>query len=216
MIPHYHNQVEESRMNKNEIHSVKKYDSIAKDYEASFDGKFSARYKDKMLELIKVSDNDRVLDVGCGNGSLINRISQKADIKAYGVDISPNMIEECRKKYSNIQFEVTTGENLPFNGNYFDIVTICCVLHHLHNPSTFFNEAKRVLKPDGTLMIAEPLFYFPAKQITDYIISPLIKAGDNKLFSHSRLKKYFIENGFVITEVFKKGSIQIITGRKTY
>jgi len=58
-------------MNNNEKHSIEKYNLIAESYDESFDGKFSARYKEKMLELIKVSTGDRVLDVGCGNGSLI-------------------------------------------------------------------------------------------------------------------------------------------------
>ena len=81
----------------NEKYSIEKYNSIAENYDESFDGKFSARYKEKMFELIKASSGDRVLDVGCGNGSLINRIKHKSNIEAYGVDISPNMINECMK-----------------------------------------------------------------------------------------------------------------------
>ena len=89
-------------MNKNEKNSMMKYDKIAADYDSSFDGRFTIKFKNKILELIKVSDGDVILDVGCGNGSLIHQISKMGDIAAYGIDVSPNMIAECRKRYSDI------------------------------------------------------------------------------------------------------------------
>jgi hypothetical protein len=63
------------------------------------------------------------------------------------------------------------------------------------------------------LIVGEPWFPFGVKQIFDWIVSPLIKAGDNKIFSHKRLKDFFIGNGFPIMEIYKKGSVQIIKGR---
>ena len=201
-------------MNKNEKNSIKKYDSIAQSYDVSFDGRFTAGFKVKMLELSEVSDGDRVLDVGCGNGSLINGISRKGKIQAYGVDISPNMIEECRKRYGDIEFVVSTGEGLPFDADSFDMLTICCVLHHLNNPQRFFHEAQRILKPGGKLIVGEPWFPVVARQFVDWVVSPLIKAGDNKVFSHKRLKGLFIGGGFSIAGIYRKGSMQIIKGRK--
>ncbi|MCL2518471.1 MAG: class I SAM-dependent methyltransferase, partial [Oscillospiraceae bacterium] len=159
-----------------------------------------------------VPNGGTVLDVGCGNGSLINSIRQKNKIQAYGVDISPNMIEECRKRYEDIKFEVSSGEKLPFESGYFDTVTICCVLHHLNNPRNFFLEAQRILKTGGSLIIGEPWYPFILRQIANYILLPLIKAGDNKIFSHKTLRQYFTEYGFTITNIYKKGIIQIIRG----
>ena len=152
-------------MNKNERYSIEKYDSIANTYDTSFDGKFTAKFKQIMLELCRVSDGDRVLDVGCGNGKLIIEISRKADIKAYGVDISPNMINVCKQRYGNIDFRTTSGEDLPFEDGSFDMLTICCVLHHLNNPYKFFAEAYRVLAKDGVLVVGEPCFPFQTKNI---------------------------------------------------
>jgi ubiquinone/menaquinone biosynthesis C-methylase UbiE len=102
---------------------------------------------------------------------------------------------------------------IPFGDGNFDVLTICCVLHHLNNPQKFFEEARRVLKPGGILIVGDPWLPVIAKQITDWIISPLMKAGDNKLFTHSRLKKIFIRNNFSISHVYKKGVVQIIAGR---
>ena len=201
-------------MNVHEKDSIQKYNSIAQSYDTSFDGKFTAKFKTKLLELCQVSYGAVVLDVGCGNGSLINGISEKANLQAYGVDISPNMIDECRKNYPNIKFEVSNGEGLEFEDSTFDLLTICCVLHHLNNPQNFFAEAHRVLKPGGILIVAEPWFPFGLRQFVDGVISPIIKAGDNKIFTHVRLKQLFNTNGFTMAEVYKKGFKQIIQGRK--
>jgi ubiquinone/menaquinone biosynthesis C-methylase UbiE len=201
-------------MNKNEKYSVRKYDSLAQNYDASFDGRFTVKFKVKILEMCEVSDGGSVLDVGCGNGNLINALNQKGKIQACGMDISPNMIDECRKRYGDIEFMVSNGEDIPFDSASFDVLTICCVLHHLNNPQRFFVEAQRVLKPGGTLIVGDPWFPFGIRQIADWIVSPLLKAGDNKIFSHKRLKGLFTDGGFAITDIYKKGSIQIIMGRK--
>jgi len=202
-------------MNKNEKNSIRKYDSIAHDYEETFEGKFTARYRQKILELCDVAEGGKVLDVGCGNGSLINAIRQNKKIEAYGIDISPKMIEECRNHFCGINFEVSTGEKIGFADETFDAVTICCVLHHLHNPKNFFEEAYRVLKRGGILTVGEPWNPFPIKQIMDYILSPLLRAGDNKTFSRKRLHRLFDESGFsILPDSYEKEFMQIIKARK--
>ena len=201
-------------MNKNEKNSIRKYDSIAEIYDSTFEGKFTAKFIGKTLGLCEVSTGGRVLDVGCGNGSLINAIRKNGDVEAYGVDISPRMIEECRRRYDGITFEVSSGEKLPFADDYFDAVMLCCALHHMHNPRNFFAEARRVLKTGGTLIISEPWQPFPIKQLMDYILSPLLKAGDNKLFSHKKLSRLFTDSGFSITDKYEKEFMQVIKAKK--
>jgi len=203
-------------MNKNEKNSRRKYDSIARDYDSTFEGRFTARYKQKIIEVCEVPKGGRALDVGCGNGGLIQAIRQKTNAEAYGIDISPNMIEECRKRYDGINFAVSTGEVLTFEDGFFDVVTICCVLHHLHNPQKFFEEAYRVLKPDGVLIVGEPWNPFPIKQMADYILSPLLRAGDNKTFTRRRLHRLFEDNGFfILPDSYEQDFMQIIKARKT-
>jgi ubiquinone/menaquinone biosynthesis C-methylase UbiE len=190
-----------SVMNKNERYSIKKYDSIADKYDQTADGRFTAKFKDELLKICTVVDGDKVLDVGCGNGSLIHEISCKAKIHAYGIDLSPNMIKECQNKYKDILFRVSSGEKLDFDDNTFDTLTICCVLHHLHKADNFVKEAKRVLKQKGFLVIGEPCFPWGLRQLTDWVVSPLMRAGDNKIFSQQRLQQLVVSNGFEIVEL---------------
>jgi hypothetical protein len=71
-----------------------------------------------------------------------------------------------------------------------------------------------VLKAGGILIVGEPWLPFGLRQIMDRVVSPLMKAGDNKIFSHKKLKQLFAQNGFGISASYKKGVVQIIKGRK--
>ncbi|MDR1992235.1 MAG: methyltransferase domain-containing protein [Nitrososphaerota archaeon] len=200
-------------MNKNEKYSIKKYNTIAATYDQTSEGKFTAKFKPEVLKLCTVAEGDKVLDVGCGNGRLIYEISRRAKIQAYGIDISPNMIATCQQRYPNITFEISSGEKLNFANHSFDMLIICCVLHHLNNADNFVKEARRVLKQDGILIIGEPWYPWGLRQLIDWIVSPIVEAGDNKIFNHTKLKRLVTGNGFEIVEFYKKDVKQIIKAK---
>jgi SAM-dependent methyltransferase len=78
----------------------------------------------------------------------------------------------------------------------------------------FFSEARRTLKKNGILIVGDPLFPAVARKVFEWFISPFMKSGDNKLFSHRKLQSMFLSNGFEISEAYKKGKVQIISGKK--
>ncbi|MCL2357148.1 MAG: methyltransferase domain-containing protein [Defluviitaleaceae bacterium] len=199
-------------MKKFEKLSRAKYDKKAPKYDRTIDGHYCARFKRKLVETISVSDGEKVLDVGCGNGTLIGWISQKAKIQAFGVDISAKMIDECRVRHPHIDFNVSLADSLPFGDNEFDVITMCCVLHHLDEPQKFFPEVKRVLKPGGRLIISDPWYPPPFKQFAEYVVFPIHNAGDNKLFTRTQFKNFFTENGFSVLNTYYRGDVQTIIG----
>jgi len=190
-----------------------KYDKKAPKYDKTIDGQYTAKFKRKLIETITVSDNEKVLDVGCGNGTLICGISKKAKIHAHGVDISPKMIDECRARHPHINFKVSVADELPFGENEFDVVTMCCVLHHLDEPQKFFDEVKRILKPGGRLIISDPYYPPPLKQFAEWVVFPIHNAGDKQLFTHNEFRRFFDENGFTVTDTYNRGNVQTITAK---
>lgn len=136
------------------------YNLKAENYDKTFDGKFTERFKELLLDEILIEVNENILDVACGNGSLLKMISNKCDIKGYGIDISEKMIEYAERKCPDMTFQVSGCEDTSFNNQMFDVITVCAAYHHFPDVKAFSKEAYRILKPHGRLYIAEVYIHF--------------------------------------------------------
>lgn len=105
------------------------------------------------------SEGDRVLDLGCGPGSLWpSWQTLPAPGRLVGVDISAGMIEQAQRKHPRGEFLVGRAHELPFEGGSFDLVVASAVLHHIpdeHLPAALA-EIARVLDEHGRLVGREP------------------------------------------------------------
>lgn len=96
--------------------------------------------------------NKKVLDVGAGTGRLATELARRnAEVTA--LDISPKMLEVLRHKDRRIKTVVGSAETLPFADETFDWVVAAFLIVHLDQPKYFFEEAYRVLKPGGRLLV---------------------------------------------------------------
>lgn len=110
----------------------------------------------------KLKKNGKLLEVGCGEGHFLKRISSY--FTAWGVDINRDGIDIAKKVADKANLEVCDAINLPFGKDFFDVVVAFDVIEHLQNPELYFEEAFRVLNSDGILIIRTPNpFSFGAK-----------------------------------------------------
>jgi len=107
-----------------------------------------------------ISPDQKVLDVGCGNGVFLPILSPKCR-RLVGVDISSDMLNDAsdtiaKLKCNNISLVHSSVEDMPFETCEFDLIVIVDVLHHLPEPKVALSEIKRVLKPGGRVLVFEP------------------------------------------------------------
>ncbi|TSC73337.1 MAG: ubiquinone biosynthesis protein UbiE [Parcubacteria group bacterium Gr01-1014_70] len=93
----------------------------------------------------------KCLEVGAGTG-VISRALFEAGHEIASTDISLNMVEEMKKK--DLDAVVCDAEKLPFSDASFDTVLASEMIYYLDHPETFLQEAWRVLKPGGTLLLS--------------------------------------------------------------
>lgn len=100
----------------------------------------------------------KVLDLGCGSGYGTARISQLA-AEVVGVDVSEEAVQFARARYSapNLSFDPIDGDTpLPYPDHSFDVVLSFQVIEHVRDEQGYLSEARRVLRPGGTMLIITP------------------------------------------------------------
>ena len=86
-------------MNKKTEESRIAYNKIASEYDTSKEGYYTRFHIKELSNTIDLSEGDIVLDVACGNGTLLQELSKKAKIQAHGLDVSENMIHVAKMRY---------------------------------------------------------------------------------------------------------------------
>ncbi|MDP1833397.1 MAG: class I SAM-dependent methyltransferase [Candidatus Moranbacteria bacterium] len=94
--------------------------------------------------LDNVSENDTVLDIGCGNGAVAYDLSQKSK-RVIAIDIVKNNIEIAREKFSHENLEYIRGDATNFNfQEKFDVIILSNVLEHIKNRIEFLSKIKNL------------------------------------------------------------------------
>ncbi len=116
------------------------------------------RGTDVLAETVDVAGRD-VLDVGCGDGALVRWLHSKG-ARAIGADCGAEMLRQALEADPEHpdRYVDAPGQALPFDDNSFDVVVFSNSLHHIptDDMAQALEEAGRVLRPGGTLYVAEP------------------------------------------------------------
>jgi ubiquinone/menaquinone biosynthesis C-methylase UbiE len=137
--------------------------------------------------------NNKILDAGCGTGANMLFLKKYGDV--YGFDISNEALKFCKKRgLKNIKR--ASIEKIPFESNYFDLITCFDVLYHkkVKNYNNVLNEFNRVLKSHGLLIIRVPAFQFLLSR-HDVIVHTRTR------FNKKQLENYFVLNKFKVLKI---------------
>lgn len=172
-----------------------------KDYEISYWSKRGLEnYKKYFLQYFShyigaKEDNSKIkiLDVGCGVGIFSKILSDKG-FKVFGIDYSEDIINIAKKRpgNENIKFQVGNVYNLQFPDNFFDIVICSGVFQCISNSQKAILEIKRVLKPEGTVIIMT---------LNVFSLTKFFQKEELKRYNSYWLKKKMAEKGFYKTKI---------------
>jgi ubiquinone/menaquinone biosynthesis C-methylase UbiE len=104
------------------------------------------------IDLARLSGDERILDLGCGNGLYLAELSRREHRGAVcGMDLSPGMLSAARSR-SGTALLVGDAQRLPFADDSFDCVLAIHMLYHLPDRDRGLSEIRRVLRPGGVAL----------------------------------------------------------------
>lgn len=109
-------------------------------------GAFVHQLAGGVLDWLAPKASERILDLGCGDGQLSNRIVA-AGASVAGLDSSPQMVAAAQAL--GVEAIVGDAEALPFESHSFDAVFSNAALHWVRDHDAMLNGARRVLRPGG-------------------------------------------------------------------
>ena len=217
----------------NFLHIKNIFESISSEYDFMNDlmtFKNHSKWKKEIAEIAKYSSPKKILDIATGTGDIAINLSKINGSKIEGVDVSGNMLKIARKKIDelkidNIALKTCEAENLVFEDNHFDIVSIGYGVRNFSNLKKGLSESYRVLKKDGKLIILETsipenlIIRFMYTIITSIYI-PLIAfifSGKTKAYLYllDSTKKFPPKNKF-IEMLYRTGFEKVETRKKLY
>ncbi|ACB51501.1 hypothetical protein cce_2151 [Crocosphaera subtropica ATCC 51142] len=142
---------------------------------------------------VNISAQSTVFDVACGTGIFAEMLLQdQPNLQIIGVDISSEMLKIAKEKcqnYSNVEFHQFSVTSLPFENNNFDYVICANAFHYFDDPITALKEMKRLVKPDGQIIILDWCRDYLTMKICDLILT-LFDASHKNCYTQTELSQF--------------------------
>ena len=191
------------------------FDNISENYDGlnrviSFG--IDVKWRKKVVAIVGENNPKQILDIATGTGDLAIMMADLNPDRIVGLDISAGMLAIGKQKIvkenlsDKIEMIVGDSENMPFDENTFDAITVSFGVRNFANLDKGLTEINRVLKPNGKLVILETSVptKFPYKQgyrFHSSVILPIV----GKLFSKDKVAYSYLSesaNSFPFGEEF--------------
>ncbi|MBP3797345.1 MAG: class I SAM-dependent methyltransferase [Ruminococcus sp.] len=171
-----------------------RFDKKAEKYDESYEGRLSEKFYELVTHNVSLHEGMAVLEMGCGTGTILHRLSQKCSIDGYGIDIEDKMLEQARKKCPEMQILNSPCDATPFENESFDAIVACMAYHHFPDKDSFSKECARLLKKGGKLYIADPKLPLPVRKVLNTALE--IHKINGKVYTADEISANFSPYGF--------------------
>lgn len=136
--------------------NIKFWAAMSRRYDSFIDKVLGENIRPNILEKLNEEENlGRLIEFGCGTGYFTKTLANKSKSIA-STDISEEMLEIAKERLKGIEFQVMDIQDCKFDDETFDTAFMGLVLLFADDPKKALKESRRILKPEGKLIIADP------------------------------------------------------------
>jgi len=160
-------------------------------------------------ELTVRSPKYRCLDLGCGDGIFMKHFLSKESAKFIGCDADHQRLLRARECSGNAGVFINAfAESAPFFNQSFDLVLLHHVLEHAEDDKRVLEECRRLLKPEGMLIIGVPNEDSINGRVLRFLHPKLYRDGEHvNFYSERRILSLLKSNGFGVLQIKRVGFI---------
>jgi len=177
-------------------------------------GRWSQKLAPRFIEFAGIANGEKILDVGCGTGSLSFALAKAADLSEIGaIDYSPVFVEAATRRNTNPRIKIRQADAcaLPFEDSTFDRALALLVLHFVPDAARAVAEMRRVVRPAGVVaaVVWDHLGGMPGMRMMVDTVAALSEAGRQlrsrycfqPMMQPGEMKRTFVEQGLAdVTE----------------
>ena len=177
------------------------FDRVARDYDdkSAFYYRLTRWCDDAIIDRIgKAPAFNRLLDVGCGTGVLLQKLNLcYPNAHLDGVDLSQQMLDIAAQRLPDaVTLKQGDAENLPYEDAQFDIIVCASSFHHYPNPTQALKEFRRILVPNGLLILCDMALPGLIRWAANHIVFRLKHSGDVHTYSQREITELAEKCGF--------------------
>jgi SAM-dependent methyltransferase len=153
--------------------------------------KYPKKLINHLVKKFNLNTSSSILELGCGRGEFLQEFTNLG-MKGFGVDLSDYASTYCKE--AEIKVLDITKDKLPYPDNHFDIIYSKSFIEHFYYPEEIFQEAYRVLKPNGVMLSLTPQW--------EYIYRSFYEDFTHRTpFTNQSLNDIYLITGFKNVEV---------------
>lgn len=172
------------------------FDGAAARYDESWDGRFAGTMYGAVIRETLKGGPCRVLDLGCGNGNVLEALRDRGIEELFGLDLSERMVREAKSRMKEgARIQAGNAACLPYEREFFDAVVCCASFHHYTQAARVLEEVRRVLRPGGRFVLGDPT----APKLLLPLLNLFVRrrgSGDYHIYGRKELEQLLKSRGF--------------------
>lgn len=175
---------------------IEEYSRLALRYDRRWSFYVAASTRETLARFT-VGAGERVLDVGCGTGAMLERLSAREPAaRLCGIDPVAEMLAVARRRLGE-RAELKSGwaEAIPYPDESFDAVISCNMFHYIRRPAEALAEMRRVLRPGGRLVITDWCDDYLACRLCDRYLR-LFNRAHQRVYREEECRRMLGEAGY--------------------